>query len=83
MGYLGHDNQTGEITDSQFATDDVQRKVHVRQDYTGVWGGRGEAMLGGPIMRKAGLHADVFGKSQSLVFYPGPRRYHCLTIART
>ena len=54
-GILGHDTQTGEITDPQFATDDVQRKVHVRQDYTGVWGGRGEAMLGGPIMRKLGF----------------------------
>ena len=54
-GILGHDNQTGEVTDSQFAADDAQRKVHVRQDYTGVWGGRGEAMLGGPIMRRIGF----------------------------
>ena len=54
-GILGHSNETGEITDAEFAADDVQRKVHVRQDYTGVWGGRGEAMLGGPIVRKMGF----------------------------
>jgi len=56
-GVLGHNNNTGEIigANAAFATDDVQQKIHERQDYTGVWGGRSEAMLGGPIMNKMGF----------------------------
>ncbi|MDP6042296.1 MAG: carboxypeptidase regulatory-like domain-containing protein, partial [Candidatus Latescibacteria bacterium] len=56
-GILGHSNVTGQIEarNSRFANDDIQQKIHERQDYTGVWGGRGEAMLGGPIMNKIGF----------------------------
>lgn len=64
-GILGYSNETGKIIvaadpeqqkiHDRNAADDFEQKIHVRQDYTGVWGGRGEGMLGGPIMNKMGF----------------------------
>ena len=57
-GILGHNNDAGgglRVGREQFAADDVQRSIHVRQDYTGVYGGRVEGMLGGPLVNKLGF----------------------------
>ena len=68
MGHWGHDNQTGEITDPSVCHRRCSAQGSRTPGLHGRVGWSRRSNAGRPDYEETGLHVDVFGKSQSIVF---------------